>query len=245
MDIVTSNMNETPAVFGSLEQLRARIIDCRKCPRLVEFREKISREKRKQYADFQYWGRPVPGYGDPNARLVIVGLAPAGHGGNRTGRVFTGDSSAKFLVKHLYDAGFASQPNSDTIDDGLFYRDCYVNAAVRCVPPDNKPTKLEIANCELYFEQEMFLLENCMVVLALGKLAFDTVLNFAKKFYDAKGRFIFRHGERYVFSGRFPVVYASYHPSPRNTNTGTLTSAMFSKVLKEVRKDLNNSRRRN
>ncbi|MDA4111289.1 MAG: uracil-DNA glycosylase, partial [Thaumarchaeota archaeon] len=126
----------------SLNKLSQQIISCRRCPRLVEFREKISIEKRKSYADSDYWGKPVPGYGDPNARLVVVGLAPAAHGGNRTGRVFTGDNSAKFLVKHLYDAGFANQPTSEKRDDGLVYDDCYVDAVVRCVPPDNKPTSV-------------------------------------------------------------------------------------------------------
>ena len=131
----------------SLPKLREEIISCRKCPRLLKFRERISKEKRKQFRNFQYWGRPVPGFGDPNARLVVVGLAPASHGGNRTGRVFTGDNSAKFLVRHLYESGFANQATSETRDDGLKYIDCYVTAAVRCVPPENKPTNQEIENC--------------------------------------------------------------------------------------------------
>jgi len=180
----------------------------------------------------------VPGYGDPNARLLVVGLAPAAHGGNRTGRVFTGDNSAKFLVKHLYDAGFSNQPISETKDDGLVYKDCYVSAAVRCVPPDNKPTREEIISCESYLENEMFLLKNCMVILALGKLAFDSVLGYAKKYHSTKEKFSFKHGSRFVFSKDFPAVYASYHPSPRNTNTGKLTSKMFASVLRDIRGEL-------
>ena len=221
-----------------LEAVSREIITCRKCPRLVEFREKISREKRKQFADFDYWGRPVPGYGDPEARLVIVGLAPAAHGGNRTGRVFTGDSSARFLVKHLYDAGFANQPTSETRVDGLIYRDCYVTAAVRCVPPDNKPTSEEICNCEGYFEEELSLLRNCRVILALGKIAFDAVVDYSKKDQPMKGRPKFEHGKKYRLANDFPIVFASYHPSPRNTNTGKLTGKMFAKVLNNVRKEL-------
>jgi len=221
-----------------LEALSEEIIACRKCPRLVEFREKISREKRKQFADFDYWGRPVPGFGDPDARLVVVGLAPAAHGGNRTGRVFTGDSSARFLVKHLYEAGFANQPTSESRSDGLVYRDCYVTASVRCVPPDNKPTIEEVTNCEHFLEQELSLLKDCRVILALGKIAFDSIIVYSKKYHGVKGRIKFEHGKRYHLAKDFPVVFASYHPSPRNTNTGKLTSKMFAKVLKEIHKDL-------
>jgi uracil-DNA glycosylase len=224
-----------------LEALSQEIIVCRKCPRLVEFREKISREKRKQFADFDYWGRPVPGFGDPDARLVIVGLAPAAHGGNRTGRVFTGDSSARFLVKHLYEVGFANQPTSETRFDGLVYRDCYVTAAVRCVPPDNKPTMEEVTNCEPYLKQELGLLKKSRAILALGKIGFDSVVNYAKKYHGCQGRAKFEHGKKYQLAKNFPVVFASYHPSPRNTNTGKLTSKMFSKVLKEIRMDFSST----
>jgi len=223
---------------AGLHRLSQEIIACRKCPRLVEFREKISREKRKQFADFEYWGKPIPGYGDPLARLIVVGLAPAAHGGNRTGRVFTGDSSAKFLVKHLHVAGFASQPTSETRDDGLLYRDCYVTAAVRCVPPDNRPTKEEIRTCASYFDRELSMLKNSRVILALGRVAFDSVLDFSRKYYGSKGSFHFQHGRKFNFAEGFPIVFASYHPSPRNTNTGKLTSRMFSSVLKQVQKEL-------
>jgi uracil-DNA glycosylase len=225
-------------LVSELEVISQQIISCRKCPRLVEFREKISKEKRKQFAEYTYWGRPVPGFGDAEARLVVVGLAPAAHGGNRTGRVFTGDSSARFLVKHLYEAGFANQPTSEARADGLAYRDCYITAAVRCVPPDNKPTREEIANCEQYFDQEIVLLKNCRVILVLGKVAFDSVLRFSKKYHGTKGKFEFEHGKKFKLAENFPCVIASYHPSPRNTNTGKLTSRMFSTVLLDVRKEL-------
>ncbi|MGI0091988.1 MAG: uracil-DNA glycosylase [Nitrososphaerales archaeon] len=199
-------------------------------------------EKRRQFADFDYWGKPVPGYGDPDARLIVIGLAPAAHGGNRTGRVFTGDSSARFLVKHLYQAGFANQPTSETREDGLRYKDCYVTAALRCVPPDNKPTSKEIETCAPYLERELQLLKNSKEILALGKIAFDSVVDFAKKYYRARGAFKFRHGEKYVLAANFPVVFASYHPSPRNTNTGKLTSEMFASVLRDVKYVLNDSK---
>jgi uracil-DNA glycosylase family 4 len=221
-----------------LQQLSQEIISCRKCPRLVEFREKISREKRKQFSDFDYWGKPIPGYGDPRARLIVVGLAPAAHGGNRTGRVFTGDSSAKFLVKHLYEAGFASQPTSEKRDDGLVYRDCYVTAAVRCVPPDNRPTREEIQTCASYFDRELLMLKDSKAILALGKVAFDSVLDFSRRYYGSKGSFHFKHGLKFKFAENFPIVFASYHPSPRNTNTGKLTSQMFARVLNQTRREL-------
>ena len=219
----------------SLKLLEEEIIFCRKCPRLVKFREKVSKEKRKQFADFEYWGRPVTGLGDPNARLVVIGLAPAAHGGNRTGRVFTGDASAKFLVRHLHQAGFANQPNSETRNDGLRYTDCYVTAAVRCVPPHDKPSTKEMETCAPYLEEELHLLKNSRVVLALGKIAFDAFISFAKINHDVKGSFKFRHGERYVLSEDLPAVFASYHPSPRNTNTGKMTSEMFTQVLMEIK----------
>jgi uracil-DNA glycosylase len=225
-------------VSTQLESISEEIISCRKCPRLVAFRERISRDKRKQFADFEYWGKPVPGYGDPHAQLIVVGLAPAAHGGNRTGRVFTGDSSARFLVRHLYEAGFASQPTSETRFDGLVYRNCYVTAAVRCVPPDNKPTTQEIATCRPYFEQELRMLKECQVILALGKIAFDSVADYAKKYCGSEGGFAFEHGRKFRLARDFPWVFASYHPSPRNTNTGKLTSQMFTKVLKNIKKEL-------
>jgi len=232
-------MDKSPSLdITELQRLFREIVACRKCPRLVQFREKISREKRKQFADFDYWGKPVPGFGDPDARLIVVGLAPAAHGGNRTGRVFTGDSSAKFLVRHLYEVGFANQSTSETRDDGLVYRDCYVSAAVRCVPPDNRPTKEEVETCASYFDRELLMLKNAEAILALGRVAFDSVLDFSRKYYGSVGSYHFQHGRKFSFADGFPTVFASYHPSPRNTNTGKLTTRMFSRVLRQIRREL-------
>lgn len=225
-------------MHSSLEDLNKTIIDCRKCPRLVEFRERVAREKRKQFSEFEYWGRPITGYGDPGARLAVLGLAPAAHGGNRTGRVFTGDNSAKFLVRHLHKFGFANQSTSETRGDGLEYRDCYVTAIVRCVPPHDKPTLIEIASCSNYLEEEFKLLPRLEIILALGKVAFDSYVRVVKRNYNVKGKFAFEHGMKYSFSKELPTVFASYHPSPRNTNTGRLTSAMFSSVLRRISKTL-------
>ena len=160
----------------NLERLREDIISCRKCRRLVNFREKIAKEKTKRFREQEYWGKPVPGFGPADARLVVIGLAPAAHGGNRTGRVFTGDLSARFLMKGLYDAGFANQPNSDYIGDGLQLKDCYILAAVRCVPPDNIPTRGEMQNCFPFLRRELDLLRNSRAILLLGKIAFDSYI---------------------------------------------------------------------
>lgn len=222
----------------NLSILNKKIIACRKCPRLVEFRERVAKEKRKQFSDFKYWGKPVPGYGDPNARFVVVGLAPAAHGGNRTGRVFTGDNSARFLVRHLYEVGFANQPTSETRDDGLKYTDCYVTAVVRCVPPNDKPLRTEMLSCAPYIETELNLLTNSKAILALGKIAFDSVVSFYKRYYGVKGVFRFKHGKKYVLSERLPTIFASYHPSPRNTNTGKLTGEMFSDLLSKMKRSV-------
>lgn len=188
--------------------------------------------------DHEYWGKPITGFGDPEARLVILGLAPAAHGGNRTGRVFTGDSSARFLVRHLHKFGFANQATSEERGDGLKYIDCYVTAAVKCVPPHDKPTRQEIENCSDYLEEELAILSRTRVVLALGKIAFDSYVGAAKKRYGIKERLVFEHGKNYMLSNRLPIIVASYHPSPRNTNTGKMTSAMFSSVLRRIKRML-------
>jgi uracil-DNA glycosylase len=219
-------------------ELQNEIISCNKCARLVTYRSQVAREKRRQFRDFNYWGRPVPSNGSPGARLVIIGLAPAAHGGNRTGRMFTGDGSAKFLFKHLYMEGFVNQPNSDHREDGQRLNDCYITAVVHCVPPDNKLKPLEIENCSRFLSREFDLLQNPKAVLALGKVAFDSIIDFAKIRYHVRGRFQFRHGEQYTISNEFPPIFASYHPSPRNTQTGKLTSKMFLKVLQNIRKSL-------
>ena len=216
--------------------LQKEITSCEKCPRLVEFRTKVAKERKREFKDFEYWGKPVPSNGKLDAKLVIIGLAPAAHGGNRTGRMFTGDGSAKFLFKHLYKAGFANQPNSDHRGDGQKLIDCYITAVAHCVPPDNKLMKEEIVNCESYLTREFELLVNPKVILALGKVAFDSIIDYARKNKGLEKKLEFKHGKSYKISKDFPLVYASYHPSPRNTNTGKLTSAMFSSVLRQVKK---------
>ena len=222
----------------SFSKLRNDIIGCRKCPRLVKFRESIAQKKTKRFSDWDYWGKPVPGYGDHNARLVIIGLAPAAHGGNRTGRVFTGDLSAKFLVGCLHEAGLTSQPNSDCIDDGLVMINSYMLAAVRCVPPDNRPTPKEAKNCYPFLERELLLLRNAKAVLLLGKFAFDSYVKFLRETTGLRtSSFKFRHGAVYDPPG-MPALYASYHPSPRNTNTGKMNREIFLKLLEIIKKEL-------
>lgn len=222
----------------NLTKLRMDIVACRKCPRLVEFREGIAAQKTKRFSDWDYWGRPVPGFGDRNASIVIVGLAPAAHGGNRTGRVFTGDLSAKFLIDCLCEVGLTNQPNSDSMEDGLRMIDSYMLAAVRCVPPDNRPTREEAENCFPFLDRELRLLRNARAVLLLGKFAFDSYVRFVNTISGQRRRKMnFAHGAVYHVDG-FPTIYSSYHPSPRNTNTGTLTRSMFIDLLKKLKKDV-------
>jgi uracil-DNA glycosylase family 4 len=215
--------------------LNREIIACTRCPRLVAYREQIAREKRRAYRDHEYWGKPVPGFGDPEARVLIMGLAPGAHGSNRTGRPFTGDASGKFMFPVLYETGFASQPNATARNDGLTLKDLYITAAVRCAPPANKPTRDELANCAAFLDREMAGLENVKVVVALGKIGFDTYLNYMKRcgLLVSRQPYAFKHGASY----RLPdgkVLLASYHPSNQNTQTGKLTRAMFVKIFKEA-----------
>jgi uracil-DNA glycosylase family 4 len=217
--------------------LRHDIISCSKCPRLVKFREEVGRKKTKRYSDWTYWSRPVPGFGDFSAELIIVGLAPAAHGGNRTGRVFTGDLSAKFLVSCLHQAGFTNRPNSECAEDGLKMINSYMLAAVRCVPPNNIPTRKEAANCFPFLRRELNLLKNARAILVLGKFAFDSYLRFLEETTDIDVRQMkFSHGAVYPVSGS-PNIYVSYHPSPRNTNTGTLTRSMFIELLERIKSE--------
>jgi uracil-DNA glycosylase family 4 len=226
----------------SFDKLSKDIIQCTKCPRLVWFREKVAKEKKKQFESFEYWGKPVPGFGDEKAKVLIVGLAPAAHGGNRTGRVFTGDASARFLVRALHACGFANQPVSESREDGLEYKDAYVLAALRCAPPDNKPLPAEIENCFPYFAREMKLLKDAKVVVALGKLAFDTYLKYLKREFSIDTRGIkFKHGAVFTFGKNHPALIGCYHPSPRNTNTRTLSQAMMRAVFRKARKIENRS----
>ncbi len=229
MRLATGDWHSSP------ETLRRRVIRCRLCPRLVEFRESV--KPKASLSLERYWRRPVPGFGDINGRLLILGLAPAAHGGNRTGRVFTGDSSGRFLVRALYEAGFANKPVSESRDDGLAYTDCYLTAAVKCAPPKDRPTAEEFANCSVHLDSEIALMKNLRAVLALGSMAFNACLaHLERRGAPARGT-RFDHGAAVSFEG-FPTVYACYHPSPRNTNTGKLTSRMLVRILERIRRDL-------
>ncbi len=220
-----------------LEIVQAEVVACRRCPRLVAYRERVSREKVRRYRDEEYWGKPVPGFGDPHARLLLVGLAPAAHGGNRTGRIFTGDRSGDFLYRALYRAGFANQSSSRHRDDGLALRDCYITAAVRCAPPGNKPSPSELATCRHYLVEEIRLLRRMRVVVALGRIAFDAFLKAWKD--DTRAvpalRPAFVHGGMTQLPGGV-FLLASYHPSQQNTQTRRLTSAMFQQIFTHARR---------
>jgi uracil-DNA glycosylase family 4 len=225
--------------FDQLVVLERAITDCRKCPRLVQYVQNVARVKRRAYRDWTYWGRPVPAFGDPKARLVIIGLAPAAHGANRTGRMFTGDRSGDFLYEQLYRAGFANQPNSKRADDGLILMDALISAAIRCAPPANKPLPEEIRNCLPYLEQELALVRP-RAVLALGGIALNAYLDLLKRqgLIASRAAFPFAHGASFPLPGDLPRLFAAYHPSQQNTQTGRLTAAMFAKVLRKIRKFL-------
>lgn len=220
--------------------LQQQVIRCTRCPRLVEHRETVAREKRRMYRDWDYWGKPVPSFGDPKAELLIVGLAPAAHGANRTGRMFTGDRSGEFLYRALYEAGFASQPDSHDRNDGLRLRRCYITAVLRCAPPGNKPLPEELRHCQPYFEQELYLLGGVRAVLALGKIAFDGYLGVISEKVDLppRSKMPFGHGASYDLPGGLPRLFASYHPSQQNTQTGKLTRSMMQSVLAGIDKYL-------
>ncbi|HET9183160.1 MAG TPA: uracil-DNA glycosylase [Candidatus Angelobacter sp.] len=222
---------------SALDLLNEEIIACTRCPRLIAHCQKIGREKRRAYREWEYWAKPVPGWGDPQARILILGLAPGAHGSNRTGRPFTGDGSGNFLYRALHRTGFASQPSATHRDDGLQLEDCYITSAAHCAPPANKPTPLEIANCSSHVEREIKLLTQVRVVLVLGKIAFDAYLNFLKNqgLLKNKAGFMFAHGAQYKLpDGR--TLLCSFHPSLQNTNTGKLTEKMMVDVLKKARK---------
>lgn len=225
----------TPRRFASIGALNSRVVACRLCPRLVRYRESV--KPRASFAGEEYWRRPVPGFGDLGGRLLVIGLSPAASGGNRTGRVFTGDSSGRFLVRVLYSAGFANQPVSESRGDGLVYSDCYVTAAVKCAPPSDRPTPTEFANCSQYLDGEIALMPDLEAVLALGALAFGAYVGHLRRRGIGVRGLKFAHGAAYRVSG-FPALYACYHPSPRNTNTGVLTQGMLVGVLRRIRSDL-------
>lgn len=226
-------------LVDQLTVLREEIVACHKCPRLVRWREKVAREKRLSFRDWDYWGKPVPAFGDPNAEFVILGLAPAAHGANRTGRMFTGDRSGDFLYHALYRAGFANQPTSIRRDDGLKLQGAYLTATLRCAPPANKPLPSELANCRPYFERELDVLRP-RAILALGGIALRAYLGLLKERGEIKrlAEYPFRHGASYNLPGDLPHVFASYHPSQQNTFTGKLTEAMMLRLLRRIRKYL-------
>ena len=216
--------------------LNKKIIKCNKCRRLVDFRKKISREKRKQYINETYWGKPITGFGDTNAKVLLVGLAPAAHGGNRTGRVFTGDRSADFLYKCLYKAGMSNQPSSKNKYDGLKLYNTYVTTALKCVPPGDKPTLVELKTCFNYFKQEIDLLSNVKIIVALGKIAFDACIKFYKGIYFLKNKdYMFGHGVKYELPDK-KILIGSYHPSPRNVNTKRINLNKMIKLLENAKK---------
>lgn len=229
----------------SLEELKKEVITCRKCPRLVAWREEVAHTKRKAYMDWDYWAKPVPGFGDPQARVLVVGLAPGAHGSNRTGRNFTGDASGKFLYPALYRAGFASQPEATSRDDGLTLTDMYITAAGRCAPPGNKPTAEELNNCQPFLEREMELLQP-KVIVALGRVAFDRVLRIYSK-SERKPLAVYLNGTVHRLStsafshgavfqlNSGPWLVCSYHPSQQNTSTGKLTVEMFNAIWSKVK----------
>jgi len=220
-----------------LKILNAEVVACTRCPRLVVYRGKVAEEKRRAYRDWDYWGKPVPGFGDPNARVLILGLAPGAHGSNRTGRPFTGDSSGNFMYPVLYETGFANQPTATDREDGLILTDAYITAAARCAPPDNKPLPQELANCAPFLDTELGGLKNLKVIVALGKIGFDAYLNYLKRrgVISGKALYVFRHGIHYQMPNGH-ILVTSYHPSNQNTNTGKLTRQMFVEVFREARR---------
>ena len=220
-----------------LVQLNREVVACTRCPRLVKYRETIAREKRRAYLDWDYWGKPVPGFGDPDARVLVLGLAPGAHGSNRTGRPFTGDASGKFMYPILYGAGFSNQPQATDRKDGLVLKNLYITAAVRCAPPDNKPLPQELANCAPYLDREMDGLKNVRVVVALGRIGFEAYLNYLKHrgLLQSKKPYLFQHGAAYKMpDGK--TLLASYHPSNQNTQTGKLTRQMFADIFKKAKR---------
>lgn len=224
---------------NALAVLNQEVIACRRCPRLVEYRERVAQTKRRAFREWTYWGRPVPGFGDPEAELLILGLAPAAHGGNRTGRVFTGDRSGDFLFYSLHAAGFANQPTSTRDDDGLRLHNAYIAATARCAPPGNKPLPSEAANCREYFERELELIQP-RAILALGRIAWEAYLQLLKSrgLVTSRAAYHFAHGAIAELPAGLPRMFGSYHPSQQNTQTGRLTQRMFLDVLIKIRKFL-------
>ena len=230
--------------INPLQVLQNGIISCEICPRLVAYRAEVARAKRRAYRDWTYWGKPVPGFGDPDAELLIVGLAPAAHGANRTGRMFTGDRSGDFLYRALYETGFASQPSSMHIGDGLALQNAYVTAPVRCAPPGNKPLPEEFRACRPWLSREIDLLPRVRCVVALGRIAFDSYLAILQErgLIARRSAFTFGHNKKHWVDPGLPALIASYHPSQQNTSTGVLTFEMLRDVFRSARRELETSR---
>lgn len=223
--------------LGQLRVLNQAVVACRLCERLVAYREKIGQVKRRAYLDQEYWAKPVPGFGDVNARVLVLGLAPGAHGSNRTGRPFTGDGSGNFMYPVLHRSGFASQPHATHRDDGMVLRDAYITAVARCAPPANKPLPQEIANCSDFLDRELALLKKVKVVVALGRIGFDGYLNYLKRqgLIASRTAYEFGHGVKYKMpDGRW--LLAAFHPSLQNTNTGRLTEKMFTEIFREAKR---------
>jgi uracil-DNA glycosylase family 4 len=223
--------------MSQLRILQEQVVACTRCLRLIHHCRKVAKEKRRMYREHEYWGQPVPSFGDPQAELLILGLAPGAHGANRTGRMFTGDRSGEFLYRALYEAGFANQPHSVDRSDGLRLRNCYITASLRCAPPLNKPLPRELANCQPFLEKELLILNRVRAVLCLGKIAFDSFLRVVWKpqSFPRRSSFRFSHGASFELPGGLPRLFASYHPSQQNTQTGRLTRQMFGRVFADIR----------
>ncbi len=234
-------MPKSPLVFNSLTGLNSTVVSCELCARLRRYCQLVAERKRRQFKGWNYWGKPLPGFGDQDARLLILGLAPAAHGGNRTGRMFTGDGSAQFLMAALHRHGFSNQPTSTRRGDGLELRDAYMTAIVRCAPPLNRPTSQEIQNCKCYWTQELRLLRNVSVILALGRVAFDTYVRSLREQGLKTTGLRFRHAAFYNLPDPYPALIASYHPSRQNTQTGRLTRKMFETVFRRIRRFLDSN----
>ena len=218
-----------------LNTLNKKIINCKKCPRLVKFVNKVSTIKRKQNINETYWGKPVPGFGNLNSKLAIIGLAPAAHGGTRTGRAFTGDKSGDFLFKCLHKVKISNYPISKDINDNLKLESTYITNILKCVPPEDKPLSNEISNCSNFFDEEILSLKKLRVVVTLGKVAFENCIKLYKKKFNIKQKFIFKHGKTYLLPNGL-IILSSYHPSPRNVNTKLISKKMMISLFKKAKK---------
>jgi uracil-DNA glycosylase family 4 len=232
---LTKGFKINKEMWRNINGMNKCLIKCSRCPRLAQFRQKVATTKRNSYKNQEYWGKPVPGFGDINGELLVIGLAPGAHGSNRTGRMFTGDHSGKFLYSVLYEAGFSDKPNSESRYDGLRLKNCYITAAIRCVPPENKPTKEELENCSYFFDAEIGFLKNVKVVVALGKIAFDASIRHLRRRNIRIPKPKFKHGKVLKFDDG-KILITSYHPSRQNTQTGKLTKKMFLDIFLVAKK---------